>query len=120
VRCPLLSELNSLGVQSGIRPRTLIARLALVWIPAFCLLAVTGCARALTGTYTDEQKIVSLQFKDGKAYMGSFLGNMSELDYQVKGNDLVIKAPQGNMVLRIQDDGSLAGFGLGTTLRKIK
>lgn len=91
-----------------------------LWMLAYCLLFTTGCARHLTGTYTDENKIVSIEFKNGKAYLASMLGDTSELDYRVKNKDLVLQAPQGNMVLHIQDDGALSGFGAGTTLRKVK
>ena len=93
-------------------------RLVLFLTLTFCLFALTGCTRRLSGTYTDEQNIVTLEFRDGKAYMGTFLGNKSQLDYEVKGKDLILKAPQGNMVMHIEDDGSLSGFGTGSTLRK--
>jgi hypothetical protein len=105
---------------SKLSPKT--PRRIALWISLLVLsmALLLGCSHPLSGKYTDDKEIVSIEFKSDKAYMGSMLGNASELEYQVKGKDLVLKAPQGNMVLHIEDDGSLSGFGLGTTLRKVK
>lgn len=78
----------------------------LITISAIAIaLVLTACGGSkLDGTYgTDRLKSVLVLKPNGKAvYMG-----MSELDYEVEGKDVKLHSPQGVLILKGRDDGSL-------------
>ena len=73
-------------------------------IPAIALaLALTACGSGLDATYAGPGGM-TLQFKpNGKmVYAGAM-----EMDYVVDGKDIKLSAPQGTLILKVQDDGSI-------------
>lgn len=93
---------------------SLIAATALV--AAF---SVAGChSNTPNGMYTDSTGRITIEFKDGKAYLN--LGGMSDPNggtpYDVNGDKITIHYPPDSMiasmsVFTINSDGSLQGGG---------
>jgi hypothetical protein len=87
-------------------------------------LATTGChGNKPEGVYIDSTGHVSLEFRDGKAYLN--LGGLADPDgtpYDVNGNKITIHYPSDGMmaaysVLTINSDGTLQG-GMGILRKK--
>ena len=87
-------------------------------------LIVTGChGSGPSGVYTDGTGRITVEFKDGKAYMN--LGGMTDTDgtpYDVNGDKITIHYASDGMMaaysnMTINSDGSLQG-GMGTFKRK--
>lgn len=75
---------------------------------AFALL-LTACGAKLDGTYVDGMNLTSYTFKlSGKAYF-SALGVESEYRYEVDDDRVKLHKPDGDMILKIETDGSLQG-----------
>lgn len=103
------------------------SRLLLTFVAASALLAtliVTGChSDTPSGVYTDSTGRMTIEFKDGKAYIN--LGGTADTDgtpYDVNGNKITIHYPSDGMLagfsnLTINNDGSLQG-GMGTLTKK--
>ena len=73
------------------------------------VLLLSACSSGLNGIYTDEQEVVEMKFESGgKVYM-STIGMETELEYKIDGDKVKIIMPQGNWILRMQDDGTLNG-----------
>ena len=77
-------------------------------------LIATGChGNSPSGVYTDSTGRITLEFKDGKAYMN--LGGMADTNgtpYDVNGNKITIHYPSDGMMgayssMTINSDGSL-------------
>jgi hypothetical protein len=85
---------------------------------------VAGChGSGPSGVYTDGTGRITVEFKDGKAYMN--LGGMADTDgtpYDVNGDKITIHYPSDGMMaaysnMTINSDGSLQG-GMGTFKKK--
>jgi hypothetical protein len=96
-----------------------IATIALI-----AALAVAGChSNTPSGVYTDSTGRITLEFKDGKAFLN--LGGVADPDgtpYDVNGTKLTIHYPSDGMLapysnMTINSDGSLQG-GMGTFKKK--
>jgi hypothetical protein len=62
--------------------------------------------------------ISELKFESGgKVYMKA-MGMETEMKYEVDGKRVKFVGPQGNMILNIQDDGSLEGLGTKFSKKK--
>lgn len=87
------------------------------YLLVFVLVAMlAGCGHKLSGTYADEDNIMSLTFnKNGKVLMGS-----NELDYEVDGDLVKLKSPMGTQVMHLQSDGTIRSDLLNTTFSKSK
>lgn len=97
-------------------------------VVALCLSAI-GCGSGLRGSYEDPKgmPITKVEFKSGgKAYltMGMFgIGQTQEVSYRRDGDKVILEVGAGaNMVLTIQEDGSLSnGDGMMSVhLKKAK
>jgi hypothetical protein len=84
----------------------------------------SGChSNTPSGVYTDSTGRITIEFKDGKAYLN--LGSMADTDgtaYDVSGEKITIRYPPDGMMapyssLTINSDGSLQG-GMGTFKKK--
>ncbi len=75
---------------------------------AFALL-LTACGAKLDGTYVDGMNLTSYTFKpSGKAYF-SALGVESEYSYDIADDRVKLHKPDGDLILKIEADGSLQG-----------
>lgn len=82
-----------------------------------CVLLLAACGSKLDGAYADEMGISKYTFKsNGKVVVETF-GFASELLYEVAGDKLKINGPQGNLLLTINDDGTISG-PMGIVLKK--
>lgn len=88
-----------------------------IWKPArsiafgALLLSATllaGCGGGISGTYASSEGGMSIRFDSGKAYVTT-LGGTVQTGYEVDGDKIILKSPQGNLVLTRNDDGSLQG-----------
>lgn len=71
---------------------------------ALCIALLAACGGGLSGTY--EGGMGALTFDAGKADLKA-LGNTIEMDYSTDGDKIVLKTPQGNLVVTRNADGSL-------------
>jgi hypothetical protein len=78
----------------------------------FCAAFLAACGGGLDGTYASSNGAMSVKFASGKAYVESF-GGTAQVDYQVDGDQVILKSPNGNMVLTRNHDGSLGGSPFG-------
>ena len=87
-------------------------------------LVVAGChSNSPRGVYTDSTGRITVEFKDGKAYMN--LGGMADTDgtpYDVSADKITIHYPSDGMMaaysnMTINSDGSLQS-GMGTFKKK--
>jgi hypothetical protein len=87
-------------------------------------LFAAGChSNTPSGVYTDSTGRLTIEFKDGKAYLN--LGGTADTDgtpYDVNGDKITIHYPSDGMLaqfqsLTINSDGSLQG-GMGTLTKK--
>lgn len=65
---------------------------------------LAACGGGMSGTY--EGGMGSLTFNGGKADLNA-IGNTFEMDYSTDGDKIVLKTPQGNVVVTRNADGSL-------------
>lgn len=100
-----VSRLDDKGGTRMRETRSLKKGLRLALLAAAVLLA--GCGGGIKGTYADHNGLVSIKFESGKAYMKTPGGTL-QIDYEVDGDHVLLKTPQGNLVLNRQDDGSLS------------
>jgi major membrane immunogen (membrane-anchored lipoprotein) len=73
-----------------------------------CLL-LTACGSSIDGTYSDEMGMTSYNFKDGSKVYISVMGNETELEYEVDDDKVKINGPDGNIILTLNEDGTLQG-----------
>ena len=69
---------------------------------------LAGCGGGLNGTYQTSDGNMSIKFDSGKAYV-TLPGGTVEAGYEVDGDKIILKNPQGNLVLTREKDGSLDG-----------
>lgn len=105
-----------------VTPRLFVTFIAVVAFAA--TLFVTGCHSSVpSGTYVDTTGRLTLEFKDGKAFLN--MGGMADPDgtpYDVNGDKITIHYPSDGMlatmsVLTINSDGTLQG-AMGTLKKK--
>lgn len=72
--------------------------------PLLATLLLAACGGGVSGTY--EGGFGSIKFESGKAY-ATLMGVTSQLDYSTEGDKIVLKSPQGNLVLTRNKDGSI-------------
>ena len=65
---------------------------------------LAACGGGLSGTY--EGDMGSLTFDGSKADLKTFSSTI-EMDYSVDGDKILLKSPQGNLVVTRNADGSL-------------
>jgi len=76
------------------------------------VLAAAGCAERLAGTYADEAGRGRLEFQDdGTVYMTTFAGTIA-CTYDVDGEHVILKGPNGTQVLTRHGDRLDGGLGL--------
>ena len=105
-----------------VKPRLLVTFVAMAAFAA--TLFVLGChSSAPSGTYVDTTGRLTLEFKDGKAFLN--MGGIADTDgtpYDVSGDKITIHYPSDGMmatlsVLTINSDGTLQG-PMGTLKKK--
>jgi hypothetical protein len=78
---------------------------------AVAALLMTGCGHSLNGTYADKDASVQIEFKSGHKANYAAGGSVMEVDYEVSGKEVKVKALPtlfgGTVVGRIADDGCL-------------
>jgi hypothetical protein len=74
----------------------------------------------LEGRYTNSQALVDLQFKDNNKVNQITLFGTTEIDYEVDGKEVKLKAPTGTMVGTIGDDGCINFGGIYGAICKTK
>jgi hypothetical protein len=81
------------------------------------VILLTGCD-PVSGVYADSEGAASIEFKSGKAFVGTPLGKF-ECEYVVDGDNITLKNFNGsNLVLTKKKDGSLDGGILFGELKK--
>ncbi len=87
-------------------------------LSAVLLLAACGSKSKLDGMYSDELGATSYTFKsNGKVSISAMGTQVSETNYEVDGNKVKI-GPGGNLVMTLQDDGSMQAMGIKFTKQK--
>ncbi|TAN05226.1 MAG: hypothetical protein EPN38_11380 [Rhodanobacteraceae bacterium] len=75
------------------------------WLaPLLATLLLVACSGGVSGTY--EGGFGSIKFESGKAY-ATLMGITRQLDYSTDRDKVVLKSPEGNLVLTRNKDGSL-------------
>jgi hypothetical protein len=70
---------------------------------------LAGCGGGgMSGTYSDSNGVLSFTFHSGKVDVNT-PGGTVEAPYSVDGDRIVIKSPQGNIVIHRNKDGTLDG-----------
>jgi uncharacterized lipoprotein YehR (DUF1307 family) len=87
-------------------------------IVAIASLTFTGCTKPIEGKYEDANGVMSIEFKSGKAYVGTMVGAPVETTYTIDGDKITVASPsQGNLVLTRNSDGTLSSV-MGTFKKK--
>jgi len=93
------------------------ARTAVRSVIAALALLSSGCGDRLSGTYADEAGLGSLEFKgDGTAYVTTFVGTIA-CTYEVDGEHVILKGPNGSQVLTLRGDRLDGGLGVSFVKR---
>lgn len=71
------------------------------------LLALAACGSKVSGTYSGAG--MQLEFKSGGKVIQHVLGMEVEMKYEVEDNKVKLLSPGGNLILTLQDDGSIQG-----------
>jgi hypothetical protein len=96
--------------------RALTRKAVMGLVLASSLVLVAGCGKSVSGKYTDDTGIYSVEFKsDGKATV-TIGGTAIDATYTVDGKNVSVKAGPDVKAFTINDDGSLSGGG--DTLKK--
>jgi hypothetical protein len=72
--------------------------------PLLATLLLAACGGGMSGTY--QGGVGSIKFESGKAY-ATLVGSTLELEYSTDGDKILLKSPQGNLVLTRNADGSI-------------
>ncbi len=81
------------------------------------VLALAACGSKVSGTYTGPG--MNLEFKSGGKVVQTVMGMEVEMKYEVEDNKVKLITPSGNLVLTLQEDGSIKG-PMGIRLEKKK
>jgi hypothetical protein len=81
------------------------------------LISSCGLSGGLSGSYIDQTGMTTYEFHSNGKVSFTIMGIETEVDYEVSGDKVKISSPQGNMILRLQKDGSLTG-GMGVVYHK--
>jgi hypothetical protein len=68
---------------------------------------LVGCGSRLDGTYSNG--MASYTFKSDGTVVVNTLGAKVEVEYELDGKDVRIKAPNGVMILTLLDDNTIEG-----------
>jgi hypothetical protein len=78
---------------------------------AVASLTFAGCGQGMSGKYGNE--IMQVEFKGGKAYVSMGIEGLSrtttEVNYELKGDKIILHNQAGNLVLTRNKDGTLSG-----------
>jgi hypothetical protein len=90
----------------------------LVGAVLFSAVAVGCSSNRVDGVYTNATGALTIEFRDGKAYltMGPMLSEPAP--FEQKGNQIIIKTGGDTIVLTRNSDGTLQGPGMIGILRK--
>ncbi|MGA7966690.1 MAG: hypothetical protein WCB49_12560 [Gammaproteobacteria bacterium] len=69
---------------------------------------LAGCGGGINGTYKTSDGNMSIKFDSGKAYLTLPSGTI-QTGYEVDGDKVILRSPQGNLVLNREKNGSLDG-----------
>ena len=72
------------------------------------VVAAAACGSHVKGKYASSNGMMSVEFKDGKAYVEMPMGT-TQTDYEEDGDRVILKNDGGNLVLTRNHDGSLSG-----------
>lgn len=98
--------------------RSFMPRMLMVAMLVSASLAFAGSAKGISGKYGNE--FMEVEFKSsGKAYVTLMGGAMTEVNYEVEGDKIILRNQAGNIVLTHNKDGSLSGGPLNETLKKV-
>jgi hypothetical protein len=83
------------------------------------VLLLTACGTRLDGTYVDGMGLTGYTFKtSGKAYFEA-LGIESEFSYEIDDDRVKLHKPDGDLILKLEKDGTLQGpLGIIYTKKK--
>lgn len=85
-------------------------------IAVFALLSA-GCGARMSGTWCDEAGLGSLEFEEnGTAYMTTFGGTIA-CTYELDGERVILKGPNGSQVLTRRGDRLDGGLGFSFVKR---
>lgn len=73
-------------------------------IPLLLSLLLSACGGGISGTY--EGGMGTIKFESGKAY-ATLMQVTREMDYRTEGDKVVLRSPEGDLVLTRHADGSL-------------
>lgn len=72
--------------------------------PLLATLLLTACGSGMNGTW--EGGMGSIKFESGKAY-ATLMQVTREMDYRTDGDKIILRSPEGDLVLTRDADGSL-------------
>jgi hypothetical protein len=87
-------------------------------LAAFSVLALAGCTYKPEGRYETATGGMVLEFKSGKAHVTLPMEGTKEIDYEVKGDRIILNLEGDKEVLIHRKDGSLEIPNLGTLTKK--
>lgn len=71
-------------------------------------LMLAACGGGMSGTYGDAGANFTITFSGSTVDLDMGLAGTHEMKYSVDGNKIVLKTPQGNLVLTRNADGSIS------------
>ncbi|MEJ2523774.1 MAG: hypothetical protein P8080_13045, partial [Gammaproteobacteria bacterium] len=78
-------------------------------------LVLAGCGNGFSGEFQDEMGVTRYEFNDdGRVYM-SVMGIEAAGEYELDGKRVVVKGPNGTMVLNREGDDLVGPMGLKLT-----
>lgn len=100
------------------------SRRSMIAVVGLCAMALAGCGKSMTGTYSDSLRSVVLDLKPGGKANFTFMGQVADCDYTVSGTKLTVncKDGAGTTEFTIHDNDTLTGppGGFIPALRKNK
>ena len=72
--------------------------------PALAALLLVACGGGVSGTY--QGGMGSIKFESGNAY-ATLMQVTREMDYRTDGDKIILRSPEGDLVLTRDADGSL-------------
>ena len=90
----------------------------LLGVGIVCLF-LAACGSGISGTYSDPSGMAEYTFKSNGVASMSAMGIAVEVKYKVEDGKVKLISPEGTVVMKILDDGSIEG-PLGVKLTKKK
>lgn len=74
-------------------------------------IAVAGCGKSMTGTYSDSLRSIVLDLKSGGKANFTYMGDVADCRYSVSGTKLTVncQGDAGTTVFTIHDNDTLTG-----------